>query len=184
MANLAMLVGQQFEDSEVRVPLERLRAAGHAVEIIGVKAGETLRGKKGEFEVECDRAVSDASPREFAALVLPGGKSPANLRTDGQVVDFVKSFVASMRPIAAVCHGPQLLAEARALQGKTITSWPEIREEMEKAGARWVDREVVEDGSLITSRKPEDLDAFSDALIERLRKTTGAHPGMTQEARS
>jgi len=184
MAKLAMLVGQEFEDSEVRVPLDRLREAGHEVEIVGTRAGETLSGKRGEVEIEVDRSVEDVLPREFAALVIPGGKSPANLRTDAHVVDFVKAFVASMKPIAAVCHGPQLLAEAKALQGKEITSWPEIRGEMEQAGAKWVDREVVEDGSLITSRKPADLEAFSNALIDRLSKSTGAKPGAQRSAAS
>lgn len=174
MAKVAMLVGQEFEDSEVRIPLDRLREAGHDVEIVGVKAGETLRGKKGKEEVEADRGIDEVFPREFSALVIPGGKSPANLRTNDQVVDFVKAFVATMKPIAAVCHGPQLLASANALRDKHITSWPEIRGELERAGAVWADEEVVEDGSLITSRKPADLEAFSKALIARLEISTTA----------
>jgi len=180
MAKIAMLVGQEYEDSEVRVPLDRLREAGHEVVIVGVKAGEVLRGKKGEEEVTADRAIDEVQPREFAALVLPGGKSPAHLRQDARVVEFVKSFVATSKPIAAVCHGPQLLVEASAVRGKNLTSWPEIREEMEKAGAHWVDREVVEDGALITSRKPADLEAFSDALLARL----AAPAKMKQEQRA
>ncbi len=180
MAKIAMLIGQEYEDSEVRVPLDRLRAAGHEVVIVGLKAGETLRGKKGQEEVTADRAIDAVQAHEFAALVIPGGKSPSHLRTDARIVEFVKTFVASMKPIAAVCHGPQLLVEANAVRGKHLTSWPEIREEMEKAGAHWVDREVVEDGALITSRKPADLEAFSNALITRLE----APATMKQEQRA
>ncbi len=180
MAKLAMLLGQEYEDSEVRIPLDLLREAGHDVVIVGVKAGETLRGKNGEEEVEADRSIEDVLPREFAALVIPGGKSPAHLREDARVVEFVKSFVATTKPIAAVCHGPQLLVEANAVRGKKLTSWPEIREEMETAGAVWVDREVVEDGALITSRKPADLEAFSNALLARLE----APAKMKQEQRA
>ena len=168
MAKLAMLLGQDYEDSEVRIPLDRLREAGHEVEIVGVEAGETLRGKKGDEEVTSDRAVGDVLPREFAALVIPGGKSPSHLRKNAEVVDFVKAFVATMKPIAAVCHGPQLLVSANAVRDKHLTSWPEVRVEIEKAGGKWADQEVVEDGSFITSRKPADLEAFTSALISRL----------------
>jgi protease I len=169
MAKVAVLLGPDFQDAELRVPLDRLRDAGHQPEILGTKQGEMLRGKLGEEVVRAEHAVRDRSPREYDALVIPGGKSPAHLRKDADAVRFVKEFVASGKPVAAVCHGPQMLVEAGVVRGRQMTSWPEVRKELEDAGAKWVDREVVEDGMLITSRKPEDLEAFSRALLARLQ---------------
>jgi protease I len=184
MAKVAVLVGQEFEDSELRIPVDRLREAGHKVEIVGQKRGETLRGKKGKEETQVDRAVSSesgasaVSPKDYDALVIPGGRSPANLRKDPNVIEFVREFMSSGKPVAAVCHGPQLLVEAGVANGRMMTSWPEIRPELERAGVRWVDREVVEEGALITSRKPEDLEAFSQKLIERI----GIEPDRREKA--
>ena len=168
MARIAMPVGPDFEDAELTVPRERLRAAGHDVTLIGTEAGRRVSGKRGKTEVTIDVSGADADPGAFDALVIPGGYSPDHLRTDRGVVAFVRRFCESGKPVAAVCHGPQLLIEAEAVNGRTLTSWPSVRKDLENAGARWVDREVVEDGSLITSRKPEDLEAFSAALLRRL----------------
>jgi len=114
-------------------------------------------------------AASDRDPDEFDALLIPGGYSPDHLRMDRDVVAFVLDFSATGKPIAAVCHGPQLLIEADLVRGKQVTSWPSVRRDLENAGAVWVDREVVIDDPLITSRKPDDLGAFSDALLSALR---------------
>src|SRR5690606_13048804 len=102
------------------------------------------------------------------ALVVPGGYSPDHLRTSRSVVEFVRRFAQTGRPIAAVCHGPQLLIEAELVAGREMTSWPSVRKDLENAGARWRDAEVVVDGNLIASRKPEDLEAFCNAVLERL----------------
>lgn len=174
MARVAVLLGPEYQDQELSVPLDRMRAAGHEPEIVGIEAGAMLHGKNGEEAVLVERAVRDASPDDYDALVIPGGKSPAHLRKDPDAVRFVKEFVATEKPVAAVCHGPQMLVEAGVVRGRVMTSWPEVQGELEKGGARWIDREVVEDGPFITSRKPEDLEAFSRALLARLQ--TAAPP--------
>ncbi len=168
MAEVAMIVGPEFEDSEFRIPYERLREAGHAITVFGRKAGETVHGKRGHETAKVDSACRDGKPNSYDALVIPGGHSPDHLRTDPGVVDFVREFARTGKPMAVVCHGGQLLIEADVARGKRLTSWPSIRKDLENAGATWVDEEVVRDGSLITSRKPQDLEAFSEALLETL----------------
>ncbi|HEX5010394.1 MAG TPA: type 1 glutamine amidotransferase domain-containing protein [Planctomycetota bacterium] len=168
MARIAMLLGNEFEDSEFTVPRDRLAAAGHEVVIVGRRAGETVRGKRGEATATVAEAAEGLAADSFGALVIPGGHSPDALRTDEGVVDFVRRFARTGRPIAAVCHGPQLLIEAGLVRGRALTSWPSVRTDLLNAGARWEDREVVVDGNLITSRKPDDLPAFSRTLIDRL----------------
>lgn len=168
MANIAMPLSDDFEDSEFKKPYERLREAGHEVTVLGEQTGQTVRGKRGEEEavIECraDQVLADG----FDALVIPGGYSPDHLRMNSAVVAFVKAFGELDRPIAAVCHGPQLLIEADLVRGKRMTSWPSVRKDLENAGATWVDERVCWDGQLITSRNPDDLDAFSDALLDCL----------------
>lgn len=168
MASVAMIVGPEFEDAEYRVPHDRLEEAGHEVTVIGTEAGAELEGKRGKEKVRSDAGAADRDPGEFDALVLPGGHGPDNIRTDRNVVSFIQRFVETGKPIAAVCHGPQLLIEAGAVRGKRMTSWPSVKTDLENAGAEWVDEQVVEDGPLITSRKPDDLEAFSKALLARL----------------
>jgi protease I len=168
MATIAVPLGDEFEDSEFTVPRDRLVEAGHRVVTLGPQAGTTVRGKRGQTEVRIDAAAKDVDPTRFDVLLIPGGHSPDHLRTDGDVVGFVRRFVDSGKPVAAVCHGPQLLIEADAVRGRTLTSWPSVRKDLENAGARWVDREVVEDGELITSRRPSDLEAFSRAVLSHL----------------
>jgi protease I len=163
-----MMVGPEFEDSEFRVPYDRLIQAHHDVTVLGARAGETLRGKKGRESAHIEAAAKDRNPHDFDALVIPGGHSPDHLRTDQDVVTFVREFANSGKPVAAVCHGPQLLIEAGLVAGKTVTSWPSVRKDLENAGANWVDKEVVRDGTFITSRKPEDLEAFARELLEAL----------------
>jgi protease I len=168
MAKVAMMIGPEFEDSEFRVPYDRLIQAHHEVTLLGTSAGETVRGKKGRETARIDAAAKDRNPHDFDALVIPGGHSPDHLRIDGDVVSFVREFANSGKPVAAVCHGPQLLIEAGLVAGKTVTSWPSVRKDLENAGANWVDKEVVRDGTFITSRKPEDLEAFARELLEAL----------------
>lgn len=170
MAKVAMVIGQDFEDSEFRVPYDALREAGHEVTLVGVKAGEQVAGKKGKETAKVEVAADGKDAAKYDAMAIPGGASPDHLRIESNVVDFVRAFVATGKPIAAVCHGPQLLIEVDAVDGRTLTSWPSVRKDLENAGAKWVDREVVVDGNLITSRKPADLQAFSKALLAALRR--------------
>jgi protease I len=172
MANIAFLVGTDFEDSEFRVPYDALRGAGHHVELLGAKAGEELKGKKGVETIETEAAAGDRKADGYDAVVIPGGYSPDHLRTDAHVVDFVRDFAATGRVLAAVCHGPQLLIEAGVARGKQLTSWPSVKTDLLNAGASWRDAEVVVDGSLVTSRKPDDLPAFTRAILELLPRAT------------
>ena len=168
MAKVAIPVGPDFEDSEFTVAYDRLREAGHDVTVFGSKAGEVLEGKRGQATARVEKSAGALEPASFDALVIPGGHSPDKLRMDDDVVSFVKQFVESGKPIAAVCHGPQLLIEAEAVRGRTVTSWPSVRKDLENAGAHWKDAEVVQDGNLITSRKPEDMDAFCSAILDKI----------------
>jgi len=168
MSRIAFVVGEDFEDSEFRKPYDALRTAGHTVEVLGAKAGEVVKGKKGKEEATIEAAAADRDPGAYDALVIPGGYSPDHLRMDAGVVAFVKRMVGDGKLVAAVCHGPQLLIEVDAVRGKTVTSWPSVKTDLKNAGAHWVDREVAVDGQLITSRKPEDLPAFADAILANL----------------
>jgi protease I len=169
MAKIAALVGPEFEDSELTHPMKALEEAGHQVELLGREAGEEVVGKRGEEKVRIDAAAKDRNPGDYQALLIPGGHSPDKLRTDEDIVGFVREFDATGRPMAVICHGPQLLIEAGVVQGRTLTSWPSVRTDLRNAGANVVDQELCEDGNLITSRSPDDLDAFSGALVSRLR---------------
>ena len=170
MARIAFVVGEDFEDSEFRIPYDKLREAGHQIEVLGAKGGEKMTGKKGKEEVEIEAACKDKDPASYDALVIPGGYSPDHLRMNREVVSFVQKMVHADKLIAAVCHGPQLLIEADAVEDKKLTSWPSVRTDLLNAGAKWVDKEVVVDGKLITSRKPDDLPAFVAAIREQLDK--------------
>lgn len=168
MARIAFVLGDDFEDSEFQQPFDELRAAGHEIEVLGMKAGANVKGKKKGTEVTIEAAAGDKDPSTYDAVVIPGGYSPDHLRTDKGVVKFVAGAVRAQKVIAAVCHGPQLLIEADAVEDKQLTSWPSVRTDLLNAGAKWVDREVVIDGKLITSRKPEDLPAFIGAIRDAL----------------
>jgi deglycase len=170
MARIAMIAADMFEDPELRQPYDRLREAGHEVVLVGLEAGKQITGKRGEEKRTIDKAVADVSADEFDALVIPGGYSPDKLRMSRPMVAFTRAFFDQGKLVAAVCHAPWMLIEADVTEGRTVTSWPSIRTDLINAGARWVDREVVEDGNLITSRKPDDLPAFSNAILRRLEE--------------
>jgi protease I len=174
VARIALLLDDQFEDSEFRVPYDRLRQAGHEVVIVGREANKEVAGKRGKEKVKTEVSGKDVSADEFDAVVIPGGYSPDRLRTDPKLVGLTREAFIRGKPVAAVCHGPWMLAEADIADERTLTSWPSIRTDLINAGARWVDREVVEDGNLITSRKPEDLAAFTAAILRQLE---GKIPG-------
>jgi len=165
---IAVLLASDFEDSEYEEPVKALREAGHEVIVIGKEAGETLEGKQGDVTAETDQDIGSVAPSDFDALLIPGGHSPDQLRTDDRMVSFARAFADSSKPIAAICHGPQLLIEAEAVAGKKMTSWPSVRTDLRNAGANVVDEEVVVDGTLITSRKPDDIPAFNAAFLKQL----------------
>lgn len=182
MANgkIACLLGDGFEDSEFRVPYDALKKAGYTVEIIGAKAGQELKGYKGKEKVAAERSIADASPRDYQGLLIPGGQSPDHLRVDQRFVQFVRDFDRTGRPLAAVCHGPQLMMAAEIVgKGRTLTAWETVQHDLKYTGADVVDREVVVDDNWITSRKPDDLKAFSARLLEELkereRRANGEH---------
>lgn len=165
---IACLLAAGFEDSELRVPYDGLRAAGYTVEIIGAKAGQELTGDKGKETVTTNLGIDDANVEEYEALLIPGGYSPDKLRVDQRFVEFVKEFDVTRRPLAAVCHGPQLLLTAELVRGRTLTAWPTVQGDLRQAGATVKDEEVVVDDNWITSRKPDDLPAFTAKLLDEL----------------
>jgi protease I len=168
MARVAFIVADDFEDSEFREPYDRIRRAGHEVTVIGLDKTKPIHGKKGKETIVPDESIDRVSADPFDALVIPGGYSPDHLRMDPRMVHFTREFIEQGKTVAAVCHAPSMLVEADIARNRTVTSWPSIRTDLRNAGAHWVDKEVVEDGPLITSRKPADLPAFSAAILHRL----------------
>jgi protease I len=170
---IAVLATDGFEQAELLEPVKALRAAGATVQVVSPKSGEIqgmIHHEKGE-KVKVDLELSQARPENFDALVLPGGVvNPDTLRINKEAVAFVKYFVTAKKPIAAICHGPWTLVEADAVRGRKVTSWPSLKTDLHNAGAEWVDQEVVVDGNLVTSRKPDDLPAFNRAFIGLLAK--------------
>ena len=172
---IACVLGQGFEDSEFRVPYDRLKKEGYQVDIIGVKAGEELKGYKGKEKAKTEKAIDQVSADDYDALLIPGGQSPDRLRVDKRMVEFVKRFDQAGKLIAAVCHGPQLLIAAHLVKGRTLTAWQTIQDDLQQIGAIVKDEPVVKDRNWITSRKPDDLPMFSDAIIEELEGAEGTH---------
>jgi protease I len=171
---IAILATDGFEQVELTDPKKNVEAAGATTEVLSVKDGSIKGWKHTDWgdSVRVDKLVSKANVDDYDALILPGGQiNPDKLRMEKPAVEFVKKFVASGKPVAAICHGPWMLVEAGVVKGKTVTSWPSIHTDLIDAGAKWVDREVVEDGNIITSRKPDDIPAFSKKLIEVTAKS-------------
>jgi protease I len=166
---VAMLIEEGFEDVELTGPLERLRAAGVTVTIVGPAAGRTYTGKRGQ-SIAADAAAGAVRAADVDAVVIPGGHAPERMRMRHAMVDLVRDAVQAGKPVAAICHGPQLLISAEALRGRTVTCWPAIAIDVRNAGGLYVDRPVVEDGPLITSRKPDDVPQFTDAILRALER--------------
>ena len=165
---VAMLVEQEFEDRELTGPRDALRDLGAAVTIVGPTAGTEFRGKRGDAVVTSDLAAGSARMTDFDALVIPGGHAPDKMRMRHAMVDLAREAMDAGKPVAAICHGPQLLISAGALRGRTLTCWPSIAIDVKNAGGLYVDQPVVEDGNLITSRKPDDVPLFNEAIIRAL----------------
>jgi len=161
---IAVLITDEFEDSEFTSPAEAYRKAGHEKE-----AGKTVTGKQGEAKVKIDKAIDEVSPDEFDALLLPGGHSPDSLRGDDRFVTFTREFVNSGKPVFAICHGPQLLISADVIRGRKLTAVKPIVIDVKNAGAEFFDQEVVIDkDQLVTSRTPDDLPAFNREALRLL----------------
>jgi deglycase len=167
---VALLVEQEFEDRELIGPLDALRGAGATVVLVGPTAGAQFTGKRGEATVTSDIAAGSARMADFDALVIPGGHAPDKMRMRHAMVDLARDAMESGKPVAAICHGPQVLISADALRGRTLTCWPSIAIDVKNAGGLYVDKPVVEDGNLITSRKPDDVPLFSEAIIRALSR--------------
>ncbi|WP_312122611.1 type 1 glutamine amidotransferase domain-containing protein [Kosakonia cowanii] len=166
---IAVLITDEFEDSEFTSPAEAYRKAGHEVVTIEKEAGKTVTGKQGEAKVKIDKAIDDVSPDEFDALLLPGGHSPDSLRGDDRFVTFTREFVDSGKPVFAICHGPQLLISANVIRGRKLTAVKPIVIDVKNAGAEFFDQEVVIDkDQLVTSRTPDDLPAFNREALRLL----------------
>jgi protease I len=166
---VAILATDGFEQDELESPRQALDDAGALTEIISLKPGMIRGWKHTEWgdKFEVDRTVSGANPHDYDALVLPGGvMNPDKLRADQDAVEFVRDFFRHGKPVAAICHGPWTLINAGVVEGRRMTSYASIREDLVNAGANWVDEEVVVDNGLVTSRQPSDLPAFNAKMIE------------------
>jgi len=169
MAKIAVIIDDQFEDSEYVRPARAFKDAGHEIVHVGLEAGRTVRGKKDATPVTIDRAADDATGDDFDALLIPGGYSPDKLRAHDAPVAFVRNFMNQGKPVFSICHGPQLLITAQVVYGRTMTGYRSIRQDLVNAGVTFLDREVVEDDNLVSSRHPGDLDAFIEASLKRLK---------------
>lgn len=167
--HIAILAEDGFEEIELTSPKETLEQNGAKVTIVSPREGK-IRSWKNEnwgMELPVDVHISKAKADDYHGLVIPGGvANPDLLRRSEPVVDFVKHFFENGKPIASICHGPQVLIETEALQGREMTSFPSIKTDLKNAGARWMDKEVVVDAGLVTSRNPDDLDAFNAKMVE------------------
>ena len=175
-AKILIMATDGFEQSELFVPLEKLREAGATVHIAAPKKGPIKGWDVDNWgkSVEADMEIDEVDADDFDALVLPGGQiNPDKLRINERAVELVLDFLDSEKIVAAICHAPWLLVEADAVEGRTLTSWPSVKTDIENAGGDWVDEEVVVDDNIITSRSPKDLDAFTAKIIEELEGQGG-----------
>ena len=175
---VAILTEEGFEQVELTSPQEALKAAGATVHIISPKSGSIKAWDKTNWgvEVDVDRQLDDVSPDDYDALVLPGGVlNPDKLRQNKAAVAFASAFLDEGKPVAAICHGPQLLIETGMLKGRKLTSYPSLQTDLKNAGAKWVDEQVVVDQGLVTSRRPDDLPAFNKKMIEEIAEGVHHH---------
>lgn len=163
---VAVVLANNYEDVEYTSPAEALKNAGADVTIISTEKGK-ITGKKGDTQ-QADTTFDDVKAGDFDMLLIPGGGSPENLRIDDKAVAFTREFAGTGKPIAAICHGAQLLISADAVKGRTLTAVNKVRDDVRNAGGNYVDEALVEDGNLITSRVPDDLPKFNEAITKAL----------------
>jgi protease I len=161
-----IITADNFEDSELQVPLDQFQHEGIPTDVASLQRGK-IQGKHG-YVVDIDLTVDDIDVTMYDLLILPGGRAPARLRKDPTVLEVVRAFIVAGKPIAAICHGPQILISAGVLRGRTATCYQSVAAEMKQAGTHYVDKKVVVDGNLITSRKPTDLPAFMRAIKQQI----------------
>jgi protease I len=185
---VAILATDGVEQAELTEPRKALDDAGATTIVVSPKEGKIKAWQHDHWgdEIPVDRALREAKPDDFDALMLPGGvMNPDRLRTDKQAVQFVKSFFQAGKPVAAICHGPWLLVEADVVRNRNLTSWPSLQTDIRNAGGDWVDREVVTDMGLVTSRKPDDIPAFNRKMVEEFAEgvhTAGAGARIADKA--
>ena len=182
---VAILATDGVERVELTEPRKALDAAGARTTVVAPKSG-SIKGWEHDHwgeSISVDQSLDNARADQFDALMLPGGvMNPDHLRQNVRAVEFVRSFFEAGKPVAAICHGPWMLVEADVLDGRTITSWPSLKTDIRNAGAEWVDRDVVTDHGLVTSRKPDDIPAFNRKMIEEFGE--GVHEGQRRAART
>lgn len=167
--SVAILATDGVEQSELIQPRQALQEAGAKMDVISLKPGQIRAWNRGDWgeEIQVDKTLDEVNPGDYDALLLPGGvKNPDRLRMDENAVQFVKSFFMANKPVAAICHAPWMLVEADVVDGRTLTSYPSLETDIKNAGGHWVDREVVVDQGLVTSRRPDDIPAFNQKMIE------------------
>jgi protease I len=171
MARVAVIIDDFFEDIEYSKPAAAFKKAGHELVHLGLKKDTVVKGKKQGIKVRIEKSVRDVSVDQFDALLIPGGYSPDRLRSDDKAVFFVRNFVESGKPLFSICHAPQILITAQALKGRKVTGWKSIVQDIKNAGAEFIDRQVVVDGNLVSSRHPGDLSAFIKVSLRKLEQS-------------
>ncbi|MBU2997705.1 type 1 glutamine amidotransferase [Cellulophaga baltica] len=180
---VAVLATDGFEKSELFEPYKALKKEGAQVDIVSIKTGKIKSWDKTDWgkSIDVDKLVNDTNQSEYNALVLPGGViNPDSLRTDENALEFIRSFFKNNKPVAAICHAPWLLISADVIENREVTSYKSIKSDVLNAGATWVDKEVVVDSGLVTSRNPEDLPAFINKMIEEINE--GKHTNQVAKA--
>ena len=167
---IAILVEEGFEDAELIEPMRAMKEAGAKVVIVGSGSQDSYQGKRGAATVKVDAAADKVKAEDFDAIIVPGGYAPDRMRRYQSMIDLVREAYDGGKVVAAVCHGPQLLIPADIVRGRRVTSFSSIAVDLKNAGADWVDEPVVQDGNLITSRKPADLPRFNRAIIKSLAR--------------
>ncbi len=170
MSKIVVILGDMFEDTEYTEPVKAFKENNHKITIVGLKKGQIVNGKRGTTSETIEKSFQEVRPEDFDALLIPGGYSPDELRANENAVEFTKEFVESNKPVFAICHAPQILITAQVLKGRKITGWKSIKQDIINAGAIFIDKEVVIDDNIISSRSPSDIPAFIKASLKKLEE--------------